>query len=286
MASYNTYDYRQDRGVNAIRGRGPTGAQEPSAVVSPPSVTTPDTSAPVPAAANPFLANVGEYGLWGVPSVAASGVAQAPAPVNPAAPVTPAASAAVFSAAETYRNLPATATSAERNAAMQNYANVLREDRTLASAAPAPIDRYQAHLARQGISPNTIGTAEINRATGTMNVPSPIEETVAANAVNQANALYGYLKRKEEVARTFRNPEAELAYRTEALDLQRQVGLGKYETALGTALADLRTGGAQRATIEQRRTEMARADRARAAEREAEEEQERASRQTRYASAY
>lgn len=268
MASYNTYGYRQDQGVNAIRGRSPTG---PSDVVSPPSVTNPDTSAPVPAAANPFLSNVGEYGLWGVPSVNIAG-AGVPAPVNPTAPVAPVAPAAVFNAAEAYRNLPATATSADRNAAMQNYANVLREDRTLAPAAPAPIDRYQAHLARQGISPNTIGTAEINRATGTMNVPSPIEETVAANLVNKRNALYGAMQLNEMLAsagiRSSKgevNPAAMAAaeqFGTRARELQQETGVGKYERAREVALADLRRQAAQRAIKEaQEREEMTRRNR-------------------------
>lgn len=213
------------------------------------NVANPDPSVPVPAAANPFLGGV-QAGMMPAAAV--------PAAVS-ASTVTP-----VFAAAEAYRNLPPGATSTDKQAAMSNYAIALRQQRE--AAAPNPLVKYNAHLGRQGINPDRIGTAVLDHsaaanpllsASGGMIVPSPFEETEATDSVNLANRQLGELNSaRREYAhgigkdRRGKDPEKERYFRQEAAELQRDSGAGKFERARDIALDRLRAKAAQRAEME------------------------------------
>ena len=261
--AYNLYGYRQDQGVNAIRGRDPT---PPASTGPTTAVVNPDTSVSQTAAANPFLSTYDQFGLWGAPTTtslgfnpAAPGIpVTAPAPVNPAVPAAAAGTAEanqaaiqgeLEAAAQAYRNLPATASVAERAAAMENYQNLLQAKS--ATGAPRSVDialgneivnplidprvaHYRTFLDRSGRDPNMIGPATIDRLTGKMEVPFIAEEERAQRLQNEANFRYGEAKRDEQWARKH---EPKLVAEAQQRVAEARQGLGSYDEGFRRNLA-------------------------------------------------
>lgn len=62
------------------------------------------------------------------------------------------------------------------------------------------LSSYNKFLTDQGINPNTIGTATIDRDTGRMIVPSVAQEYAAANESSKKNALEADLRRAAQKA--------------------------------------------------------------------------------------
>ena len=91
--------------------------------------------------------------------------------------------------------------------------------------------RYDRFLADQGVLPNTIGTATIDRDTGQMIVPSIAQEQAAVSAVNQRNAQKGDLLRAAHWARQNRDADGYIKYKQASRDMDNRVGKS-YESKL------------------------------------------------------
>lgn len=105
----------------------------------------------------------------------------------------------------------------------------------VASADPG-LATYQAHLVRQGIDPNSIGTATINRSTGRMDVPSVVQEYAAVNRNNRQNKLEGDLRKAARLSWRRGDTERALDYETQVSELNNARG-SSYEDRLAYFLA-------------------------------------------------
>jgi hypothetical protein len=140
--------------------------------------------------------------------------------------------------ADAYRSLPFGATSAQRNAAMQQYRDAIAAKNAPAQA-PDSAERYNKFLVRRGINPNTIGTATLNDQGG-LDVVSPIQEEAAMRTRDQANQLASTLNRArrfygDQRSKSY-NPVAEFKAQKELAQLRGEAGLGSYEGGMQAAL--------------------------------------------------
>lgn len=93
------------------------------------------------------------------------------------------------------------------------------------------LSRYNQFLTDQGINPNTIGTATIDRDTGRMVVPTVAQEYAAVNRNNQENAMEGDLKKAARSAWRHGQTDKALEYETQVRELNNARG-SSYEDRL------------------------------------------------------
>lgn len=98
------------------------------------------------------------------------------------------------------------------------------------------LSKYDRFLTDQGISPNTIGGATIDRGTGRMIVPSVAQEYAAVNANNQENALEGNLRKAARASWRRGDTERALEYEGQVRDMNNARGKS-YEDRLNYFLA-------------------------------------------------
>lgn len=94
------------------------------------------------------------------------------------------------------------------------------------------LSRYNRFLIDQGVNPNTIGTALMDRDTGQMIVPTIAQEYRAINMNNQANAAHAKLLRAQHMAWQDRRPADALANYVRAQDLNAKRGESDYISRL------------------------------------------------------
>lgn len=94
------------------------------------------------------------------------------------------------------------------------------------------LSNYDKFLTRQGINPNTIGTATLDPGTGRMIVPSVAQEYAAVNANNQENALEGDLRKAARLSWRKGDTDRALEYEGQVRELNNARGGSSHESRL------------------------------------------------------